>query len=147
MFVCVCMCIHGWVWLRERVCVCALFVVVVVIAGGFVLKFVVRSIVYFIFFQAGKILFIHKDWVQRCVRFVTWGLVLVGSVKCDALFHEASLCKMLFSNFSLFVCVKFMLLFLVTFFGSIYMSACVHVCERERESLPHLPPPPSWDLK
>ena len=51
---CVCMRIHGWVWLRERVCVCALFVVVVVIAGGFVLKFVVRSIVYFFFFSGWK---------------------------------------------------------------------------------------------
>nr|KAG5707671.1 hypothetical protein BaRGS_003246 [Batillaria attramentaria] len=25
--------------------------------------------------MAGKILFIYKDWVQRCVRFVIWGVV------------------------------------------------------------------------
>lgn len=105
----VCVCVHVYTWVgvveKERECVCALFVVAVVIAGGFVLKFVVRSIVYFFyifFFQAGKILFIHKDWVQRCVRFVVWGLVLVGSVKCDTFFHEASLCEMLLPDFFFF---------------------------------------------
>ena len=31
--------------------------------------------------QGGKILFLHKDWVQRCTRFVLWGLLLVSTVQ------------------------------------------------------------------
>ena len=54
----VCVCVHVYTWVgvveNERECVCALFVVVVVIAGGFVLKFVVRSIVYLFIFSGRK---------------------------------------------------------------------------------------------
>ncbi|XP_025092526.1 heparan-alpha-glucosaminide N-acetyltransferase-like isoform X2 [Pomacea canaliculata] len=38
----------------------------------------------FLGLQAGKILFVYKDWIQRCWRFFTWGLLLclLGGILC-----------------------------------------------------------------